>query len=111
MPTTLTKDYQKDSLEVLFTFNRLTAIAGCGPFKGAGYEEMITTDIKEGIILYEDPASDGFGWLIYNYTDSAGYKPVNLTPAYKIDTLVVLFTFDLLTSMFDCNPFNHLRKK
>ena len=105
MPTNLTPDYQKDSLEVLLTFNRLTSIAGCGPFKGAGYEEMITTDIKEGIILYEDPSSDGCGWLIYNYTDSVGHKPVNLAPAYQKDTLEVLFTFDQLTSIFECSAF------
>ena len=111
MPTNLTPDYQKDSLEILLTFDRLTSIAGCGPFKGAAYGEVEITDIKEGLIWYDDPSLDGCGWVIYNYTDSAGYKPVNLAPAYKIDTLVVLFTFDLLTSMFDCSPWNPSKKE
>ena len=104
MPANLAPVYQKDSLEVLLTFDRLTSIAGCGPFKGANYGEIEITDIKEGLIRFADPAVDGCGWLVY--TDEALYKPVNLAPAYKKDTLEVLFTFDRLTSRADCGPFN-----
>ena len=102
MPTNLTPDYQKDSLEILLTFDRLTSIAGCGPFKGPGYEEIETTDIKEGLIWFDDPSVDGCGWLIYNYTDSTGHKPVNLAPENKKDSLEVLFTFDRLNSYHIC---------
>ena len=102
MPTNLTPDYQKDSLEILLTLDRLTSIAGCGPFKGTDYGEVEITDIKEGIIIFADPAVDGCGWLIYNFIDSAEYIPVNLTPEYKKDELKVLFTFDRLNTYPIC---------
>ena len=83
-------------LEIILTILTTFFFVHCG-------ENDVKTDLfKEGLILFDDPSVDGCGWLIYNYTDSTGHKPVNLAPENKKDSLEVLFTFDRLNSYHIC---------
>lgn len=74
---------------------------GCEMNKLESSEEL-GVRTAEGIVVYENPATDGCGWLVQ--INNKPYFPVNLADEYKIDKLKVSVDYQLLDSKYPCWP-------
>lgn len=75
--------------------------SGCEMNKLESSEEL-QVRTAECIIVYENPATDGCGWLVQ--INNKPYFPVNLADEYKIDKLKVSVDYQLLDSKYTCWP-------
>ena len=105
-PVNLADEYKIENLKVSVDYQLLDSKYTCWP--GRLIPEIKIVSIKklqqqyESMIVYENPATDGCGWLVQ--INNKPYFPVNLADEYKIDKLKVSVDYQLLDSKFTCWP-------
>ncbi len=108
IPCDLENSYKKEKEKVVFSGDvfkivleeALPAGTTCYCIKITSIEKL--QEQYESMIVYENPATDGCGWLVQ--INGKPYYPVNLADEYKIDKLKVSVDYQLLDSKYTCWP-------
>ena len=82
---------------IFLAFINILVISSCKSKEGAANDSPCNTCENAVIRNFGDPALDGCGWVVD--VSSVVYKPQNLLPEYKIDSMEVRIKYKVLDSV------------